>query len=233
MATETNRAMDPEKFAKVLAMAESDHHGEAQSALRAARIMLARAGMTFRDLAAMAKVPDQAAFVPTNVPGAGEDTWRRKVRELEARIRELENTVETQDTELIRQRGETKRWHLLARETAEKLWDVGQALETKRVRADVATDRRKQLIEALRDPAAEVETGHLRPDRPRPGPRQDDSDDDERSPHDSPCSRDPAAGPGMRLILDTSGAATQGECRAPETPGPAAVFCSPICDHPA
>ena len=161
MATEIKRAMDPEKFAKVLAMAESDHHGEAQSALRAARIMLARAGLTFRDLAAMARESDgwplppaeQAAFVPTNVPGAGEETWRRKVRELEARLRELENPGETQDAELIRQRGETKRWHLLARETAEKLWDVGQALETKRVRADVATDRRKQLIEALRDPA--------------------------------------------------------------------------------
>ena len=111
MAVEINRAMDPEKFAKVLAMAESDHHGEAQSALRAARIMLARAGLTFRDLAAMARESDgwplppaeQAAFVPTNVPGAGEETWRRKVRELEARIRELENTVETQDAELIRQ----------------------------------------------------------------------------------------------------------------------------------
>ena len=113
MATETHRPMDPDKFAKVLAMAESDHHGEAQSALRAARIMLSRAGLSFRDLAAMAREsdgwpvppPEQAAFVPTNVPGAGEDTWRRKVRELEARVRELENTVETQDAELIRQRG--------------------------------------------------------------------------------------------------------------------------------
>ena len=161
MAVEINRAMDPEKFAKVLAMAESDHHGEAQSALRAARIMLARAGLTFRDLAALARGSDgwpvavaaQAAFVPTNVPGAGEETWRRKVRELEGRIRELERTVETQDAELIRQRGETKRWHLLARETAEKLWDVGQALETKQVRAAVVTDKRKQLVETLRDPA--------------------------------------------------------------------------------
>ena len=161
MATETHRPMDPDKFAKVLAMAESDHHGEAQSALRAARIMLSRAGLSFRDLAAMARESDgwpvppteQAAFVPTNVPGAGEDTWRRKVRELEARVRELENTVETQDAELIRQRGETKRWHLLARETAEKLWDVGQALESKRVRAAVVADKRKQLVEMLRDPA--------------------------------------------------------------------------------
>ena len=161
MAVEINRAMDPEKFAKVLAMAESDHHGEAQSALRAARIMLARAGLTFRDLAAMARESDgwpvpaaeQAAFVPTNVPGAGEETWRRKVRDLESRIRELERTVETQDAELIRQRGETKRWHLLARETAEKLWDVGQALETKQVRAAVVTDKRKQLVDTLRDPA--------------------------------------------------------------------------------
>ena len=161
MATENNRAMDPEKFAKVLALAESDHHGEAQSALRAARIMLARSGLTFRDLATMARTSgsfptapaEHAAFVPTNVPGAGEETWRKKVRDLEARIRELEHSVDTQNAELIRQRGETKRWHLLARETAEKLWDVGQALESKRVRADVAVDKRKQLVEMLRDPA--------------------------------------------------------------------------------
>ncbi len=154
MATETHRVMDLEKFAKVLALAESDHHGEAQSALRAARIMLARAGLTFRDLAATARTGDQAAFVPTNVPGAGEDTFRRKIRELEARVRELEHTLENQDAELIRQRGETKRWHLLARETAEKLWDVGQALESKRVRAAVASDKRKQLVEVLRDPVS-------------------------------------------------------------------------------
>ncbi|MEI6557421.1 MAG: hypothetical protein WCO00_03365 [Rhodospirillaceae bacterium] len=161
MATEIIKPMDPEKFAKVLAMAESDHHGEAQSALRAARIMLARAGLTFRDLAAMARESDgwptppveQAAFVPTNVPGAGEETWRRKVRDLEARIRELEHTVEHQDSELIRQRSETRRWHLLARETAEKLWDVGQALEARQVRAAAGVNKRKQLIELLRDPA--------------------------------------------------------------------------------
>jgi len=36
--------MDPDKLAKVLAMAESEHQGEALSALRAARIMLSRAG---------------------------------------------------------------------------------------------------------------------------------------------------------------------------------------------
>lgn len=43
--------MDADKLAKVLAMVDSDHHGEAVSALRAARSMLAREGMTFRDLA--------------------------------------------------------------------------------------------------------------------------------------------------------------------------------------
>ncbi len=154
MATEINRVMDLEKFAKVLALAESDHHGEAQSALRAARIMLARAGLTFRDLAASAKASEPTAFVPSNVPGAGDDTFRRKIRELEARVRELEHTVEHQDAELIRQRGEAKRWHLLARETAEKLWDVGQALESKRISTAAATDKRKQLIEILRDPAS-------------------------------------------------------------------------------
>lgn len=56
--------MDPDKLAKVLAMAESDHQGEALSALRAARIMLSRAGLSFRDLAQMARSGSPAAEPP-------------------------------------------------------------------------------------------------------------------------------------------------------------------------
>jgi len=160
MALEIARGMDPDKFAKVLALVESDHHGEAQSALRAARIMLARAGMTFRDLADMARQPDwtppQPAAPPPPSPPVvatvGDEMLRSQVRVLELRIRELESSLERQQGELTRQRLETKRWHDLARETAEKLWDVGQALETNQPPVK-AIDKRRTLIDLLRDPA--------------------------------------------------------------------------------
>ena len=163
MALEIARGMDPDKFAKVLALVESDHHGEAQSALRAARIMLARAGLTFRDLADMARQPDwtppqQVTAAPPPSPPApvvttaGDEMLRSQVRVLELRIRELETSLDRQQSELARQRLETKRWHELARETAEKLWDVGQALETNQTQVK-AVDKRRSLIETLRDPA--------------------------------------------------------------------------------
>lgn len=166
MALEIARGMDPDKFAKVLALADSNHHGEAQSALRAARIMLARAGLTFRDLADRARQPEWTAPVqpapspppapvsPSTAPVAttgGDEVLRSQVRVMESRIRELEQTVERQQGELSRQRQETSRWHALARETAEKLWDVGKVLEGRAVQVKEA-DKRRTLIDMLRDP---------------------------------------------------------------------------------
>jgi hypothetical protein len=158
--------MDPEKFAKVLALADSDHQGEAQSALRAARIMLARVGLTFRDLAAIARQtganltlppvePPAAPPVQVATNGSGDEALRRQLRDLETRVQDLEFALTRQRAELVRQRQETKRWHKLAQDTAEKLWDVGQALETHRTapRHDVF-DKRRRLIDMLRDPAS-------------------------------------------------------------------------------
>ncbi len=161
MAAGIKRAMDPEKFAKVIALAESEHHGEAQSALRAARIMLTRAGLNFRDLAALARQstskrdsprpePSQTASGPADGPET--ESLRRQVRALEARVQELEQNLARERAELTRQRQETKRWHQLARETAEQLWDVGKALESHRPQP-AATDKRQTLIDLLRDPA--------------------------------------------------------------------------------
>jgi hypothetical protein len=154
------RVMDPEKFAKVLALAESEHHGEAQSALRAARIMLARAGLSFRDLAAMArqrephKEPPRPEPPPAASPADGveSETLRRQIRTLEQRVQEMDQALARERGELARQRLETKRWHQLARETAEQLWDVGKALEGHHHHPD-ATDKRQALIDLLRDPA--------------------------------------------------------------------------------
>ncbi|MEI8397208.1 MAG: hypothetical protein WCF85_20990 [Rhodospirillaceae bacterium] len=158
--------MDPEKFAKVLALAESDHHGEAQSALRAARIMLGRAGLSFRDLARLARESGGLLAPPPSPPRVVEaadslepaesvaerQALRLQIQELETKLLDLEETVVRQRTELARQRQEAKRWHKLARETAEKLWDVGKALESRHARAQII-DKRRAVVEALRDPA--------------------------------------------------------------------------------
>ncbi len=180
MALGISRVMDPDKFAKVLALAESSHQGEAQSALRAARIMLARAGLTFRDLAALTHAhgnrsgavfggsswaaQQTAPIQPTALTELlaeailDASTLRQQVLKLEAqigglkeRVEELVEIVGSQRSELARQRMETKRWHQLARETAEQLWDVGKALENHRT-SRKATDKRRTLIEMLRDP---------------------------------------------------------------------------------
>lgn len=68
--------MDADKFAKVLAMVDSDHHGEALSALRMARNMLAREGMSWRDLAGTVRVsawPAHGPLVPESPPDTPED----------------------------------------------------------------------------------------------------------------------------------------------------------------
>ncbi len=166
MAVGIARVMDPEKFAKVLALAESEHHGEAQSALRAARIMLTRAGLSFRDLAALARQtgtngkwepprPEPPPASPFSSAGDAQEIegLRRQARTLETRVQELEQALTRERAELTRQRQETKRWHQLARETAEQLWDVGKALEGQSSRPDV-TDKRQILLDMLRDPAA-------------------------------------------------------------------------------
>lgn len=154
--------MDPEKLAKVLALAESDHQGEAQSALRAARIMLARAGLSFRDLAAAARKPETGTEPPTYPPPVvvaetlDGEVVRRQFREMEQRLQEAEQALAREREELARQRQETKRWHQLARETAEQLWDVGKVLESQNSSQPQAPapERRQALLDLLHDPAS-------------------------------------------------------------------------------
>lgn len=153
--------MDPDKLAKVLAMAESEHQGEALSALRAARIMLSRAGMSFKDLAAGARPtraepqpePPRPAAPPDRAPPPDQvvQGLRRQVGDLEREISHLRRALDKVNGELDRQRDETGRWRTLARETAEKLWDLGKALERRHAGASVK-DRRRAVLEMLQDP---------------------------------------------------------------------------------
>lgn len=168
------RGVDPDKFAKVLALVESDHHGEAQSALRAARIMLAKAGMSFRDLAGLVEDPTPGAAPrpspvrarsspsapsATPAPPASHDAQSRRIQELEQevlaleqQVAELRRTREQQKRELARQKEETTRWHKLARETVERLWDIGKTIE-KPQRFSTTEGKHKALVDMLNDPA--------------------------------------------------------------------------------
>lgn len=155
--------MDPDKLAKVLAMAESEHQGEALSALRAARIMLSRAGMTFKDLAAGARpqppapapTPEPPRPAPPDRPPPPDELvqgLRRQVYDLEREIAHLKRTLDKTGGELERQKEEAGRWRVLARETAEKLWDLGKALERRHAPAGPAKDRRRAVLDLLQDP---------------------------------------------------------------------------------
>lgn len=160
--------MDPDKLAKVLAMAESEHQGEAMSALRAARIMLSRAGMSFRDLAdgarprpASAEPPVVAPAPPAKAPPPDEVALglRRQVADLERELAALKRQLDKTGGELDKQKEEADRWRVLARETAEKLWDVGKALERRRVR-HTSADKRRAILDHLQDPGSAMLSDH-------------------------------------------------------------------------
>ncbi|MGQ9366325.1 hypothetical protein [Azospirillum sp. ST 5-10] len=155
--------MDPNKLAKVLAMAESEHQGEALSALRAARIMLARAGLTFRDLATAAQAPADArparaaepAQPPVKPPPPDQMVLglRRQVSDLEKEVTALKRQLDQAVGEAEKQRDETERWKVLARQTAEKLWDVGKALE-RRASRHTPLQKRRAILDHLQDPGS-------------------------------------------------------------------------------
>jgi len=158
--------MDPQKFAKILAMAESDHPGEALSALRAARIMLTRAGMSFRDLAglvqlhsdgppAVIEVPPQPPQQPPPTNNQGTmlvvEGLRRQVFDLEFQVRDLTRRLDRQKIDLERQQQESIRWRKMAQETAEQLWEMGKSVQKRRYRSEF-DERRLAIITHLRDP---------------------------------------------------------------------------------
>jgi len=138
-----------EQLDKVLALAESDHDGEALGALRMVRRMLTREGISFTDLAQAAKKGDLFsrsffsgdtvqleakvdqlydeinAHVEQNVSLTNQiEHWRRRAFELEQM--------------LVLNQAETTRWKEMARETAERLWDLGQMARADAFLSDVA-----------------------------------------------------------------------------------------------
>lgn len=123
---------------KVLALADSDHEGEALGALRMMRRILTRDNLSFADLVGAVRPTLRArAAKPFN---ADQVQWEAKLDQLHDEIDAhiMQNQSLSEQIEFWRRRSfeleqmlslnqaETARWKEMARETAERLWDLGQ-----------------------------------------------------------------------------------------------------------
>ncbi|MDR3449923.1 MAG: hypothetical protein P4M15_09325 [Alphaproteobacteria bacterium] len=143
----------PEQLDKILALADSSHDGEAAAAVRKARQILIRDGLSFGDLARAAsrgghlKSPGVFSF------WAGHrDNLESEITHLRQQLEELQSQMQTQELQLdfwrrrsadleqsqAHAHSESERWKKLARDTAEQLWDMGQSLKEGEFTAEAA-----------------------------------------------------------------------------------------------
>lgn len=126
------------RLLKVLALADSSHDGEAVAAVRAARQLLAQEGMSFADLANGAvDIVTLAQDNVTQLRGLEiqvTDLQRRlldALRQLHDRNQALTaatNKLQQLEQNAEKTKGEVEKWRNLARDTANKLWDIGQQI---------------------------------------------------------------------------------------------------------
>jgi len=134
----------PEQLDKILAMADSSHEGEAVVAVRKARQMLSRDGLSFGDLARAASKPQfqpKQSGVFSFLSGQ-RDHLESQIHHLRQQVEDLRAQMQTQDLQLdfwrrrandleqsaTTAQSEAERWKKLARDTAERLWDMGQSI---------------------------------------------------------------------------------------------------------
>ncbi len=136
-----------EQLDKILALADSNHEAEAVVAVRKARQMLNRDGLSFADLARAALARQPAGALGGKSSGmfaflsGHNDQLESQVLHLRQQLDDLQAQLQTQDLQLdfwrrratdleqssIQAYHEAERWKKLARETAERLWDIGQS----------------------------------------------------------------------------------------------------------
>lgn len=123
---------------KVFALIESDHEGEALGAMRMLRRLLDKEGLSFSDLAQTAIKGSFSFTKPFFSPALVQQEARNEQlqEDIKAHVEQNENlsaqiefwrrrTFEVEQL-LNVHKAEAERWREMARETAEKLWDVGQ-----------------------------------------------------------------------------------------------------------
>jgi hypothetical protein len=134
-----------EQLDKILALADSSHDGEALVAVRKAREMLIRDGLSFSDLARAASKQVSAGKSPGlfSFLSGHNDQLESQVQHLRQQLEDLQAQMQTQDLQLDfwRRRAtdleqnsnqayiEAERWKKLARDTAERLCDIGQSFD--------------------------------------------------------------------------------------------------------
>ncbi len=125
---------------KVLALADSDHEGEALGALRMARRMLERSGLSFGDLAQSARRTGGSSFSRPSFFSNAQAQLQAQIDQLQDDLdaHVVQNESLTAQIEFWRRRSfeleqmlnlnqaETERWRQMARDTAERLWNLGQ-----------------------------------------------------------------------------------------------------------
>ncbi len=133
---------------KVLALAESVHDGEALGAIRTAQRILSRNGLSIRDLARAATVngatarpaPSTGSFTLFSSRQNGLDV---QIVQMRQQLNDLQSQLQTQELQLefwrrraadleqtqMQAQAEAQRWRILAKETAEQLWDLGQSMQ--------------------------------------------------------------------------------------------------------
>lgn len=145
MATSRAQRLD-----KVLALVDSDMEGEALTALRKARQMLAQEGLSFEDLARAANngTVAVAAHISLKTPFGiltdaqqheleikladaqrKAEAMRYNLSEQDQRLRLWQRKAMELERKLNASASEAKKWQDLARETAEKLWDLGASIQ--------------------------------------------------------------------------------------------------------
>jgi chromosome segregation ATPase len=124
---------------KVLALADSAHEGEAVGAVRMARHLLSKNGLSFGDLARAAS--GRSRFSLSRALFSGQHVHlEAQIAQLQQQVSDLANEGQNLATqiEFWRRRAfeleqqlnlsssDAQRWKQLARETAERLWDISQ-----------------------------------------------------------------------------------------------------------
>lgn len=146
--------MDVEKLAKVLAMLDSSTDGEAMAAMRAARQMLKREGLTFQDIAYATRSRESGSgrsglssnFANNFFAATNPEILQGQVRNLKAELGELQQRFNEQLTHthrwqvrvdelqrvLERQEATTQRLRQKMRPVLQELRDLKRLLDTAR-----------------------------------------------------------------------------------------------------
>ena len=124
-----------DQLEKVLALADSAHDFEAAVAVRKARQMLARNGLAFGDLARAASRSGFSFFSNNSRLESHAVRLRQQLQDMQADL--LAQAAQTEfwrsraaelERGLSASRDDVARWQRLARDVAEKLWDLGQSI---------------------------------------------------------------------------------------------------------